>query len=273
MKISVMSTGFRKGFVGGVRAAKAIGADGIQMYAGEAAMDFNHEPVKPCADGIRTFVDNVGLEISAVCVDGVGGFVCPEEELADRILRSKNMILLANMLGVSNVTSHIGKVPECKCDPTFKQLQYALSEIGAYCANLGMVYCIETGPEKAVVLKTLLDEVNSAGVGVNLDPANLVMCSDDDPVGAVHTLGKYIHHTHAKDGICLWRPVHKEWADVPEDRKWIEVPLGKGEVDFHAWIKALREEGYDGFLAIERECGDDPTGDIKTALDFLRTQI
>lgn len=273
MKISVMSTGFRKGFVEGVRAAKAIGADGIQMYAGEAAMDFSREPVKPCVDGIRTFVENVGLEISAVCVDGVGGFVCPEEDLADRILRSKNMIRLADGLGVRNVPSHIGKVPECTCDPVFKQLKYALSEIGSFCESLGMAYCIETGPEKAVVLKTLLDEVNSAGIGVNLDPANLVMCSDDDPVAAVHTLGKYIHHTHAKDGICLQRPVHKPWPDAPADRKWIEVPLGQGEVDFPQWIVALREEGFDGFLAIERECGDDPTRDIQTALAFLRTQI
>ncbi|MEA4823264.1 MAG: sugar phosphate isomerase/epimerase family protein [Clostridiaceae bacterium] len=272
MKISVMSSGFRLGFEDGVRKAREIGAAGIQMYAGETGLDFTHEPLPCIARGIRTFVDNVGLTVSAVCVD-IGGFACEESLLSDRLLRTRNMLKLAARMDVHTVTSHIGKVPADKVEPVYAQLVTALREVGGYCAELGVAYAIETGPEKAVVLKSFLEDVAVPSIGVNLDPANLVMCSDDDPVAATHTLGKYIRHTHAKDGICLMRAVHKPWPDVPEGRPWIEVPLGCGEVDFPAWIRALRAEGYDGFLAIEREAGDDPAKDIKTALDFLKTQI
>ncbi|MDY3286723.1 MAG: sugar phosphate isomerase/epimerase family protein [Eubacteriales bacterium] len=272
MKISVMSSGFRAGFEDGVRLAKQIGADGIQMYAGETGLDFTREPLSCVARGIRSFVDGEGLTISAVCVD-IGGFACEESQLEDRLLRTKNMLRLAAKMDVHTATSHIGKVPADKADPVYAQLTAALKTVGEYCAELGVAYAIETGPEKAVILKGFLEDVASPWVGVNLDPANLVMCSDDDPVAAVHTLGKYIRHTHAKDGICLTRPVHKPWPGVREGQPWIEVPLGQGEVDFPGWIHALREEGFDGFLAIERETGENPAADIKTALDFLRTQI
>ncbi|MGI6336613.1 MAG: sugar phosphate isomerase/epimerase family protein [Eubacteriales bacterium] len=272
MKISVMTASFREGFEGGVRRAAQMGADGIQMYASESGLDFTRTPIQPCADGILKFVTDAGLEISAVCVD-IGGFACDAAEVPERIKRTKNMLLFTKMMGVKNVTSHIGKIPDCKHDPIYVQLKAALTEIGDFCVEHGLCYNIETGPEKAIVLKEFLEDVASPGLGVNLDPANFVMCSDQDPVEAVHMLGKYIHHTHAKDGICLWREVHKEWPNVPEGRKWIEVPLGSGEVDFPAWIKALREEGYDGFLAIEREAGDDPYRDIKIAFDFLKTLI
>ncbi len=272
MKISVMSSGFRLGFEDGVRKAREIGADGIQMYAVETGLDFTKAPLPCIARAVRNYVDDVGLTISAVCVD-IGGFACAVDLLPDRLLRTKNMLQFTNLMGIRTVTSHIGKVPADKSDPIYAQLVTALKEVGTYCAEYDIWYCIETGPEKAVILKALLEDVDMPKIGVNLDPANLVMCSDDDPVAAVHTLGKYIHHTHAKDGICLTRPVHKPWPNVPEGRPWIEVPLGSGEVDFPEWIKALREEGFDGFLAIEREAGDDPAKDIKTALDFLRTQI
>ena len=272
MKISVMSGGFRLGYEDGVRKAREIGADGIQMYAVETGLDFSHEPLPCIARAVRGFADDVGLVISAVCVD-IGGFACSADQLPDRLLRTKNMLKFTNMMGIPNVTSHIGKVPEDKSDPIYAQLVDALKQVGEYCAEYDIWYCIETGPEKAVVLKSFLEDVAMPKIGVNLDPANLVMCSDDDPVAAVHTLGKYIHHTHAKDGICLTRAVHKPWPSAPAGRPWIEVPLGSGEVDFPAWIRALREEGFDGYLAIEREAGEDPAKDIKTALDFLRTQI
>ena len=89
MKISVMSSGFRAGFEDGVRLAKQIGADGIQMYAGETGLDFTREPLSCVARGIRSFVDGEGLTISAVCVD-IGGFACEESQLEDRLLRTKS---------------------------------------------------------------------------------------------------------------------------------------------------------------------------------------
>ena len=95
-------------------------------------------------------------------------------------------------------------------------------------------------------------------MAVNYDPANLTMCVADDAVKGVYTLQKYIVHTHAKDGLRGTEP------------PYVEVPLGTGDVDWPAYLKALDEIGYRGFLTIERECGENPLADIRTAAEFLK---
>ena len=135
-------------------------------------------------------------------------------------------------------------------------------------------FAIETGPELAVVLKEFLDGLHSTGVAVNLDPANFVMVTGDDPVQAVYTLKDYIVHTHAKDGRRLHHVEPEvlyglEEAEMLGDASYIELPLGEGDVDFPNYLKALHEIGYQGFLTIEREVGDDPEGDIGAAVKFL----
>ena len=79
-------------------------------------------------------------------------------------------------------------------------MQEACFELSRYADDIGAHFAIETGPEKSATLKKFLDSLGSTGVGVNLDPANLVMVTGDDPAGAVHNLKDYIVHTHAKDG-------------------------------------------------------------------------
>jgi sugar phosphate isomerase/epimerase len=155
-------------------------------------------------------------------------------------------------------------------------MQEACFELAQYADSMGSHFAIETGPERADTLKMFLDDLGSTGVAVNLDPANLVMVTGDDPVAAVHTLKKYIVHTHAKDGIKLKESDPEVVYGVIDHHGWdkeptfAEVPLGKGSVDFPAYLKALEEIGYKGFLTIERECGADPAADIKLAADFLR---
>ena len=113
-------------------------------------------------------------------------------------------------------------------------------------------------------------------MAVNLDPANLVMVTGDDPVKAVHNLKDYIVHTHAKDGRKLDnRDPEVIYGLRPGDPlvtspAFIELALGDGDVPFPAYLKALEEIGYKGFLTIEREVGDNPTADIEKAVRFLR---
>ena len=186
---------------------------------------------------------------------------------------------LALEMGAHVVTTHIGVIPAEKND-TYKILQEACGELAEYAHENGAWFAIETGPEPAVRLKEFLDSLSSSGVAVNLDPANLVMVTDDDPVQAVYTLKDYIVHTHAKDGILLRKTdpqiIYDFFAeggigDLRLDEYFKEVPLGQGKVDFDAWLKALREIGYKGFLTIEREVGSDPAADIGMAVDFLRS--
>ena len=93
------------------------------------------------------------------------------------------------------------------------------------------------------------------------------MVTGDDPVQAVYTLKDYIVHTHAKDGKRLHYVDPEilygmEESDMLQDPSFIELPLGEGDVDFPAYLKALNDIGYKGFLTIEREVGEDPEGDI-----------
>jgi sugar phosphate isomerase/epimerase len=156
-------------------------------------------------------------------------------------------------------------------------MQEACFQLASYADSVQAHFAIETGPETSAVLKEFLDSLNSTGVAVNLDPANLRMVTGDDPVTAVHNLKRYIVHTHAKDGNRLlvtnpeyiYRVVHPVPEELQGKRFFEEVPLGTGSVPFAAYLAALEDIGYRGFLTIERECGDAPEKDIQTAYDHL----
>lgn len=157
-------------------------------------------------------------------------------------------------------------------------MQEACYELAHYADTIDAHFAVETGPETSAVLKEFLDSLDSTGVSVNLDPANLVMVTGDDPAGAVINLQKYIVHTHAKDGKQLfYRDPEIVYGLVKDPlvtgRSFLEVPLGEGSVPWDRYLDALESIGYKGFLTIEREVGDDPERDIKAAVSFLKERI
>ena len=280
-KIGVICDSFRLAPRDGIRKAKEVGADGIQVYAvqGEVSPGLMDRATRK---DFRRFCDDLGLEIAALCGDiGGHGFQRAGENPV-RIEQSKQIADLAAHLGTHVVTTHIGVVPEDKQDPRYAVMRSACYELGHYAERIGVTYAIETGPEKASVLKAFLDDVGLKGIGVNLDPANLVMVAADDPVQAVRTLSEHIVHTHAKDGVqlqpCDPVQVYGAFAEVGVEamdfgKLFQELPLGQGAVNWDAYLQALNEIGYRGYLTIEREVGDNPEADIRAAVKFLRDKI
>lgn len=272
--IGVILDSFRTDLTTALDKAVAVGASGLQVYATSGA--FSPESLSP--QKRREFLDmckSRGLTISALCGDLGQGFANPEKN-PELIERSKRILDLAKDLETDVVTTHIGVVPaDTDCD-TFRIMQDACGQLAAYADSLRAHFAIETGPELSAVLKTFLDTLHSTGVAVNLDPANLVMVAGDDPVKAVHNLKEYIVHTHAKDGRMLRRvnpeTIYNGTLDFAE-APFIELPLGQGDVDFPAYLGALNDIGYTGYLTIEREVGDDPEGDIRLAVNFLQSLI
>lgn len=274
--IGAIVESFRTDTVTAVRKASEMGIQGLQMYCtyGE------HAPENMTREARRELLDIVkssGLVFSAICGDLGMGYGDPEKNPA-LIEKSKRILELALELETNIVTTHIGVVPDDPNHPRYAVMQRACAELAAFADSMGAHFAIETGPEPSAVLKCFLDSLGSKGVGVNLDPANLVMVAGDDPVMAVHNLKDYIVHTHAKDGIMVRRgnpeyiygvvhPVPQEFQGVEYFR---EVPLGQGGVHFETYLSALEEVGYRGFLTIERECGEDPVGDIGMAVAHLR---
>lgn len=276
--IGVIIDSFRTDTRTAIQKAAALGADGIQMYGTRG----ENSPEQLTGAKRRELLDMVksnGLRFSAVCGDLGKGFGDPELN-PDLIEQSKRIMDMAKDLETDIVTTHIGVVPEDPSHPRYGIMQEACFELARYADSIGSHFAIETGPETSAVLKGFLDGLHSTGVAVNLDPANLVMVTGDDPVTAVHNLKKYIVHTHAKDGVMLHRTNPEYIYKVtpkPEDIQGItffrEVPLGQGSVPFLPYLQALEEIGYRGFLTIEREAGDDPSADIGLAKDYLTSLI
>ncbi len=255
MKIGVMMSSFRLPAFEALEKAAEVGAAGVQLRneRGELAPD-NLD-----AAGRRQLIQHLatlGLEISALCAD-FGQSYARAVELGWLLPNMKKVVDLAQDLEAEVVTTHIGTVPEDQGDPERGRMLEALADIGAYATARGVRLATETGPESGETLAALLREVDSPGIAVNYDPANLVM-NGFDHIGGVKALAPWIVHTHAKDAVRH-----------PDGRKQ-EVPLGEGQVGFPRYLEALRAVGYDGYLTVEREVGDDPERDIRTAVAFLR---
>lgn len=260
-----------------LKAAKELGVEGIQVYATYGELS----PKKLVGQARKDFLNLVkdhGLVISALCGDLGHGFGNAQEN-PQLVEDSKRIVDLAKELETDVITTHIGVVPADPKHPRYAVMQDACGQLAEYADSVQAHFAVETGPETSAVLGNFLDGLHSTGVGVNLDPANLVMVTGDDPAGAVHRLKKYIVHTHAKDGKKLFDKnpeiIYGLVADdaLVTDEAFIELPLGDGDVPWERYLAALEEIGYKGFLTIERECGDNPLADIKKAADFLKAYI
>lgn len=281
MKIGVITNCFKKPHHEGIRLAGELGLAGVQIYATKG--DFSPETLtEDQKEAYKQLLAENGLAVSALCADMGGfGFERAEDNPA-RVEKTKRIVELAVEFGANVITTHIGVIPDNKADPRYGIMLDALTECGIYAKERGVTLAIETGPEKAKTLLAFIEDTRG-GIGVNLDPANFTMVTGQDAVEAVYLLGKYIVHTHAKDGIMIDKnqnptDVYHAFAvggveAINACTGFQEVPLGEGEVNWDAYLRALRDVGFDGFLTIERECGADPTADIKTAVAFLREKM
>ncbi|WP_045517132.1 sugar phosphate isomerase/epimerase family protein [Neobacillus niacini] len=285
-KIGIIVDSLRLPLREGLKTAKELGAEGVQIYAvdGEMAPE---NLTSAARKELKDYISSIGLEISALCGD-LGGHGFQDSELnPQKIEKSKRILDLAVELGTNIVTTHIGIIPEDPATRVYDSMQKACDELGVYAKSLNAYFAIETGPETSLRLKTFLDTLSTNGVSVNFDPANMVMVTGDDPVEGVKLLKDYIVHTHVKDGV-RFKPVdprdvygalgygggvdHEQIAKmVTEGGYFRELPLGEGKVDFPSYFAALQEIGYQGYLTIEREVGTNPVHDIREAISFIRT--
>lgn len=277
MKLGVITDCFKRPLEDSLRLAGQLGFSGVQIYAttGEFSPDTLTAERK---QKIKDLLAKSDLEISALCGDMGGHGYEIEADNPARIEKTKAIIDLAVEFGTSVITTHIGVIPDDRKHPRYQAMLKALNACGNYAKEKGVTLAIETGPETAPTLKMFLDDT-TGGVGVNLDPANFVMVTGQDPVEAVELLGKYIVHTHVKDGKLLKKTDPKIIYDCFAEGGiealniadyFIETPLGEGNVDFPKYIAALRKVGFDGYLTIERETGADPAADIVIARDMVK---
>ncbi|MCR5689989.1 MAG: sugar phosphate isomerase/epimerase [Clostridiales bacterium] len=258
MKIGVIPDSFHEPFNDAVAHAVEIGVQGLQPYCtgGRLCPEILLPSLRK---ELLAFVKGNGLEFSALCADFGMKFNTREFNTLG-IERTKRMMDLALDLDTHIITTHIGKVPEDENCEEYENMVRSIEALGKYGDEIGCVFATETGPEKALALRGVLEKADTHSAKVNLDPANFVMTVGQDPVEAVYILKDYIAHTHAKDG---------RHHDVGGG----ETPLGQGDVPWKEYLAALKDVGYDGFLTIERECGADRVGDIRIAAEFLKERL
>jgi sugar phosphate isomerase/epimerase len=186
-----------------------------------------------------------------------GGIVPDAEWEGNRELCRQAVDVTAE-LGVPYLSMHAGFIDET--DPAYAQKFHDRIRCLADAAGgKNIMLLLETGQETAADLKAFLEELSHPAVGINFDPANMILYDKDDPIDAVRILGPWIKHVHIKDAVRTETP--GEWG--------AEVPWGDGEVDGPAFIAALKEAGFSGALAIEREAGDTRLDDVKLAVSRL----
>ena len=136
----------------------------------------------------------------------------------------------ARDIGVTDVITHVGFIPENPNDPEFESIVLTLRHICKTIGEFGQYFLFETGQETPTTLLRTIEEIGTGNLGVNLDTANLILYGRGNPVDALDVIGKYVRNTHMKDGFY---PVSGRSLGK-------EVPLGEGKVNVREFIKSWR---------------------------------
>jgi sugar phosphate isomerase/epimerase len=229
-----------------------------------------------CAAAWKAALDAAGFRVYTVfaafegesyadipAVQRTVGFVPPETREI-REARMKAVSDFAAALGVPGIATHIGFVPEDSGDADYIAVREMVRRICGHAAGYGQTFALETGQERAEVLLDFIHDVNRENLGINFDPANMILYGTGDPVEALGVLGAHVLTVHCKDG---------NWPDP--DRPGAlgeECRLGDGAVGVERFLAALRGIGYCGPLAIEREASDaeQRMRDVEHAIGLLR---
>ncbi len=170
----------------------------------------------------------------------------------------------AHRLGIKQVATHAGFIPENPHDPQYAEMMDALRDLAEHLKKNGQYLLFETGQETPVTLLRAIGDIGTGNLGINLDTANLILYGKGNPVDALEVFGQYVMDLHIKDGVFPtdgWQLGH-------------EVAVGEGKADFPRIIAKLKEIGYDGALTIEREIsGEKQIEDIVKAKALLEKYI
>lgn len=247
------------------------GFDSCQLMAWEPALWTQQNAVRT-----KELLQEYGVTVSAFWCGWEGpkvwdfydgqltlGLVPPEYRAA-RVRNLCDGADFAGLLGITDVVTHMGFIPENPYDPNFAGFCVAVRTVAEHLKQNGQFLLFETGQESPVTLLRCFEQVGCDNLGVNLDTANLILYGKANPVDALDVFGRYVRNLHAKDGLY---PVNGH--DLGR-----ETRIGEGKVDFRALFARLHELGYDSHVTIEREIsGGQQLTDILDAKAYLEKII
>lgn len=179
-----------------------------------------------------------------------------------RLATLKETADYTELLGVHDMVTHAGFIPETPSDPKYRGVVAALKDLTAYCGRKNIYFNFETGQETPTTLMRTIQDMGYENVGINLDPANLIMYGRGNPIDALDLYGSRIRGVHVKDG------------DYPHDDFYKLGPervVGEGTVNYPVFLPKLLKGGYTGDLYIEREItGPQQLEDIKKTVVYIK---
>ncbi len=245
-----------------------LGMDKIQLALGPLRTD-------PAWADTKAALDEHGIEVVSGMFGTAGedystlesirrtGGVVPDETWETNWANIQRLVPIAESMELDLVSFHAGFLPEEPADPNREKLIGRLTMIADLFERSGVALALETGQEDAETLKGFLDQLGKPTVGVNFDPANMILYGKGDPVEAAGVLSGYLRQVHVKDALPAETP--GEWG--------AEVAVGTGAVDWPGFFGVLNDCGFSGCLCIEREAGEQRIPDIRTARDFVLETI
>jgi sugar phosphate isomerase/epimerase len=191
------------------------------------------------------------------------GFIPPKTR-EERERRTYEVSDFAAALGAGSVATHVGFIPEDTKHPDYIAVRAMVGRVADHAATHGQTFALETGQETAYGLLRFLLDVGKLNIGINFDPANMILYGTGNPIEALSLLGPRILSVHVKDGD--WPP-----GDQPQ-ALGKERSLGQGAVGIPGFVEKLKQIGFRGPLNIEREAEnqEERIADIRSAVPYLK---
>lgn len=275
MKIAIIPTTGGEDPFRGMEIAVKLGVEGVHIPAFGGKLNLaekTHAERLEIKERIKTY----GLEVSALIGWGGNVDLGEEENLRRNIEWGKRINEAAVDVANGLWMAHVGIMPEDDSNPKWARFVASLKELSQHGEKVGATLALETGPEPPVVVRKMIETINSPALRVNFDPANLLLWPPTiyrrrgipfdynaamkafDPVEGLKVLIPYVVHAHAKD------------SRLSPDGKAEEVPLGTGMTNWPVLHEIFKKNNYKGYYAIEREVGEKAMDDVKKAVEFLR---
>jgi sugar phosphate isomerase/epimerase len=255
IKVGVALASLGQPFKTAIRTAARLGVRAVEIDARNdlRPSEFSQTGIRD----LRKMLKDYELSVSAVSFPTRRGYG-DIRELERRIEATKQAMKFAYDLGCSVVVNQVGQIPEDKNDPSWKSLVQALTDIGNAGQRYGAFLCARTGTEEGERMKELIDALPIGSLAVDFDPGALIV-NGFSASEAIDHLANKVAHFHVRDGV----------TDLARGRG-IEVPVGRGSVDFPQLFGKLEEQGYSGWFTIQRDEGADRLGDIANTIEFLK---
>ena len=183
------------------------------------------------------------------------GGIAPDATWKQNLKNFGACAAIAKKLGLKLVTFHAGFLPPDESHPKFGKMLQRLEVVADLFMAQNLLLGLETGQETAPELAALLHKLNHPNIGVNFDPANMILYDKGDPVKALHTLAPWVRQVHVKDARRTKLP--GTWGQ--------EVPVGTGDMEWRAFFSTFKHVVFNVNMAIEREYGNNRVADIRAA--------